>query len=64
MARGFRLPRGIILPGKDGVVNYWVLTPTGVSTLNSLHTWDKGNPDNEETLKWNDDWYWTENDKS
>lgn len=64
MPKGFRLPRNRITPGEDRTVDCWVLTSTGVSTLNSIHLWDKGDPTNEEILVWNDEWYWTENDRS
>ena len=64
MPKGFRLPRNHVTPGEDRKINDWVLTPSGVSTPNSLHTWDKGDPANEEILMWVDEWYWTENEFS
>ena len=48
------------LTGEGGTVNDWVLTPQGKTTIDTVHTWDKGNPDNESKLVWNDLWYWTE----
>ena len=49
----FGFPRRIILNGEDGKVYVWVLTPTGVTTPNSIHIW----MDNKifgDTLIWTD----------
>lgn len=55
------IPRNKISAGEDRKLYDWVLTPTGETTPNSLHYWDKGDPSLEEELYWNDDFFWTEN---
>ena len=66
MKKGYKFPDTNILTGGGdrGRIAVWVLTPSGISTPNSIHTWDQGKPLNEMELQWNDDWYWTENESS
>ena len=66
MKKGYKFPDTNILTGcgDRGRVAVWVLTPSGISTPNSVHAWDQGNPLNEEELQWQEDWYWTENKNS
>ena len=52
------------LNSDSNIVYDWVLTPQGKTTIDTIHTWDKGNPINEEKLYWNDEWYFTENNNS